>query len=277
MPSAALCTHQQTDLEHAHIKRCCPEKLDVLELKLRRDLCRRGVERLRSCSTSTGNTPALPWYIEHGRESPATWLSHNMTFVFLDFLAAKTIENLQHKRHCHHSHVYFVFSLNTLNNRGSCCHIIGVSATSQNNSCFLIKYFFYCFYLFRILNYLNETTWGDLLVKLLKTQNMSDLWWGVMSKWYQTKRLETTNVDSCCRPFLLCSTSERTFCSLHFETCNRVSAICFESVEPVFGKCIYRHTEKVSEPKQMWRYHTNVTSGVAATNVYNNNMTLCWQ
>ena len=190
MPSAALCTHQQTDLEHAHIKRCCPEKL-----------CRRGVERLRSCSTPTGNTPALPWYIEHGRESSATWLSHNMTFVFLYFLAAKTIENLQHKRHCHRSHVYFVFSLNTLNNRGSCCHIIGVSATSQNNSCFLIKHLFYCFYLFRILNYLNETTWGDLLVKLLKTQNMSDLWWGVMSKWYQTKRLETTNVDSCCMTF----------------------------------------------------------------------------
>lgn len=58
---------------------------------------------------------------------------------------------------------------------------------------------------------------------------------------------------------------------------NHVSAICFGSVEPMFGQCFNQHIGKVSKPKQMWRYHTNVTSRVATMNMYNNNMTVCWQ
>lgn len=37
------------------------------------------------------------------------------------------------------------------------------------------------------------------------------------------------------------------------------------------------HSEKVSKPKHMWRYHTNVTSRVTTLNMHNNNMTACWQ
>lgn len=71
---------------------------------------------------------------------------------------------------------------------------------------------------------------------------------------------------------------QRTFSSLHFKSmCNRFSAICFGSVEAAFGQCLNQHTGNVPKPKQMWRYHTNVTSWVATMNMYNNNMTVCWK
>lgn len=53
--------------------------------------------------------------------------------------------------------------------------------------------------------------------------------------------------------------------------CNRLSArICLASA-------LTSTLERFLNPKQMWRYHTKVTSGVAAANVNENNRAEGWK
>lgn len=84
-------------------------------------------------------------------------------------------------------------------------------------------------------------------------------------------------LQTVCKHILLCIMLQ-TFSSLHFKSmCNYLSAINCRSVEAEFGQCLNQHTGNILKPKQMWRYHTNMTSRVTTMNMYHNNMTVCWK